>query len=174
MNLQHCCQCIGPFKLNQAGWLCAYSFGLTSDISSVLVDINHLKLNIFCWLKSVAWGFIFTWIGCAQCSCHGFCPSPSLALAPCLWSCGHGLCLCPSPVLAPVLAPVLSPAPSPSRGPAALFPALALFPAPSVPVQTPAAPSPACPSPLRVSAEQNTHRFSWCHMRSGESLQSIG
>lgn len=112
-----------------------------------------------------------TWICCARGSYHGSCPSPSLGLAPCLWSCGRGLCLVPALSLFP--SPVPSLALSPSRGPAAPFPALALFPAPSVPARTPAAPSPSCPFLLRVSAEHNTDRFSRCHARFGGTLLSI-
>lgn len=111
----------------------------------------------------------FTWIYCDQHSCHSFCPCPNRGLALCLWSCDLGLCLFPVPSLFPSRVP----APSPSRVPVALFPALALFPFPSVPAQTPASLSPSCPFLLQVSAEQNRNWFSQWHTRCGESTLTL-
>lgn len=148
---------LSQFRFCQRWWLYIFCYTYSVSHSSGMFDWNL-------WHEA----FIFTLIGCARCSCHGFCLSPSLCLALFLWSYGPGLCL--FPVLFPSPAP--SPVPSPSLGPAAPFPALALFPAPSAPARTPAAPSPACLSLLLVSAEQNTDWFSWCHTRSSEALQS--
>lgn len=111
---------------------------------------------------------MFTWIGCARCcGTPGLCPAPSPA--PCLslylWSCDHGLCL--------ALAPAPSPAPSPFHGRVAPSLAPSLSPAPSSLSRTPAVPSPACPFPPRVSAEQSTNGFSGLQKRLSKHLRSI-
>lgn len=109
------------------------------------------------WIKQSVIRFSFTWICCVRGSCRGCGAAPSLGLV--LWSCGRDLCLGLSPALVPALVP------SPGRGPGAPSPAHVLFPGPFVPAQTPAAPSPACPSLLLVSAEQNAYRFMRCLTR---------
>lgn len=116
---------------------------------------SYLSMNVF----------ILTWMQFDQHSCRGSCLCPNRGPALCLWSCDPGLCLflVPSPFPSPALVP------SPSRGPAALSPALALFPFPSVPAQTPASLSPSCPFLLRVSAEQNRNWFRQWHTRCGAS-----